>query len=226
MCGRFTLRREASAIELFLGQSFEGIEISGSRYNIAPSQGVLALIGGGETHFETLRWGMVPFWAKDPSIGNRMINARAETVAEKPSFRSAFRNQRCLIFADGFYEWKRAVPKGPALPYYFQMSDGGLFAFAGLWDRWQKGDQDQIRSCTLITCPPNKLVEPVHNRMPVILDKITCWDWLKDNDSERLIDMLKPYPDEFMKSDRVSTAVNSPGNDTPDCIAPLGEFEV
>lgn len=221
MCGRFTLRREAAAIELFLGQSFGDLGLSRPRFNIAPSQGVMALIGDDVPHIETLRWGLIPFWAKDPSIGSRMINARAETVAEKPSFRSAFRSQRCLVFADGFYEWKRKTAQTPALPYYFQRSEGSLFAFAGLWDRWQKGDQAPIYSCTIITCQPNNVVEPIHNRMPVILDETMCWAWLQEDDSGMLSGMLKPYPGEEMTAQRVSTLVNSPMNDSPECVIPL-----
>lgn len=222
MCGRFTLRREAAAIELFLGQSFLGKgELPGPRYNIAPSQGVTALIGGDEPQIETLRWGLIPFWAKDPTIGNRMINARAETVAEKPSFRAAFRRQRCLIFADGFYEWERKTAKTPALPHYFQRSEGDVFAFAGLWDGWKRDNQETIKSCTIITCQPNSLVEPIHDRMPVILDETICWTWLREDDPVALLDLLKPYPHEKMKGYRVSTIVNSPGNDTVDCILPL-----
>jgi putative SOS response-associated peptidase YedK len=169
-----------------------------------------------------LHWGLIPFWAKDISIGMRMINARSETLQEKPSFRAAFRERRCLILADGFYEWRKPESKSaPKTPYRFSLKDNKPFAFAGLWETWSSPEREEIRSCTIITCPPNELVEQVHNRMPVILDSHTCWDWLQDRPLPELDEMLKPYPADKMQAYPVSLLVNNPRVDDPQCIQPV-----
>ena len=165
MCGRYTLKTPANV----LAEQFQIDEYPSSMnasYNIAPTQEVAAVIEGeGKRKLEMLHWGLTPSWADDPRMGNKIINARAETVAEKPSFRKAFRNHRCLVLADGFYEWHKTG--NGKQPYYIRMEDGSPFAFAGLWESWQNGTE--IRSATIITTDANDVVGPIHNRMPVIL---------------------------------------------------------
>ncbi len=193
------------------------------RYNIAPSQ-LLACVRTNpesqEREFVELKWGLVPSWANDPSIGNKMINARAETVAVKPSFRKAFKQQRCLVLADGFYEWKR---EGKAKqPYYIRFKDHRVFAFAGLWERWEKQDP-ALETCTLITTEPNALMEPIHNRMPVILSEQSYASWLKPNlnNTAYLSGLLEPYKEGEMEAFPVSQIVNNPRNDGPECVLPI-----
>ena len=166
---------------------------------------------------------MIPSWAKDPSIGNRLINARAETLTEKPSFRSAFRRRRCLVLADGFYEWRQIPGQKGKVPMYIQMKDRELFAFAGLWEHWNAPDGSHILSCTIITTSPNPLMEEIHNRMPVILPKEGYSLWLSpdEEDPQMLSELLRPYPHEEMMAYPVSTMVNSPANESPECIVPL-----
>jgi putative SOS response-associated peptidase YedK len=194
------------------------------RYNIAPTQPVAAVrfdSEAGERELEMLRWGLIPFWAKDPAIGNRMINARSETVAEKPAFRAAFRKRRCLVPADGFYEWQK-VGAGKQ-PHHIHRPDGGPFGIAGLWERWESGDGDVIESCTLITTEASDSLRPIHNRMPVILNRDDFGRWLDPDtpDTSNLLALLKPVPDEELVATAVSKAVNSPGNQGPELIEPL-----
>ena len=162
------------------------------------------------------KWGLIPSWAKEPGIGNSLINARADTVAEKPAFRSAFKKRRCLAPADGFYEWKRENGK---TPYYFRLKDESPFAFAGLWERWEKGDEP-VESCTLITCEANGVVGPVHNRMPVILKPEGYARWLdpEEQRSEDLVRLLAPLPDDWLSAHPVGKLVNNPRNEDPRCI--------
>ena len=221
MCGRFTLRAPASV----LAEQFAIFEIPDlkPRFNIAPTQPVtVARLSGDEQaptrQVATLRWGLVPSWAKDPAIGNRMINARSETVAEKPAYRAAFRRRRCLVLADGFYEWQRA---GRAKqPYFIRMRDDSPFALAGLWESWEGPDHSHVESCTLLTTEPNELVEPIHNRMPVILAPDDYDRWLDPSiqTPDPLRRLLAPYPSEPMEAYPVSTHVNSPAHDDPKCI--------
>lgn len=220
MCGRFTLILEPELIQSELGLSFVPENMT-SRYNIAPSQPVAIVSNAAERRLELFRWGLIPSWAKDPAIGSRMINARSETLLEKPSFRQAFQQRRCLIVADGFYEWDRNKTKG-STPYYFRVGDGELITFAGLWEVWKPSEGDVIHSCTIITCAANELVGAHHERMPVILPKERRWDWLsKDQKPAVLQAMLKPYPSGEMTKRAVSAVVNSPVNDVPACIQPV-----
>jgi putative SOS response-associated peptidase YedK len=167
-----------------------------------------------------LQWGLVPSWAKEASIGHKLINARGETVAEKPSFRKAFTHRRCLVLADGFYEWKREGTTKQ--PYYIRMKDHRPFAFAGLWERWEKEDP-AIESCSLITIGPNAVMEPIHNRMPVILATTQYVEWLDASlhKTERLNTLLRPFPSEEMEAYPVSLLVNNPRNDQPECVLPI-----
>ncbi|MEK7214662.1 MAG: SOS response-associated peptidase, partial [Chloroflexota bacterium] len=170
---------------------------------------------------EVMRWGLVPSWAKDPSVGYRMINARAETVGEKPSFRQALLKRRCLVPADGFFEWRGAGKM--RVPLRFTLKSGELFAFAGLWEGWRQPDGEWLHTCTIITTAPNDLVTRIHDRMPVILRRDAEDVWLdpKMIDVALLRGMLVPYPTAEMEARQVSTLVNSPQNDSPECIEPV-----
>lgn len=175
---------------------------------------------------EYMRWGLIPSWAKEASIGARMINARGETLAEKPSFRRALQKRRCLVLADGFYEWKTAGKN--KTPFYLALRTGEPFGMAGLWETWKAPSGEWIHSCTIITTTPNALIEPIHNRMPVILTRETETAWLDQDISDPgfLAELLGPYSSEEMAAYQVSTLVNSPANETPECIAPVGELRV
>lgn len=227
MCGRYTLTTPGEVIaEIF--DLPEAPEVS-ARYNVAPTQEVAAIRADeetGERRFATLRWGLVPHWAKDPSIGNRMINARSESVAEKPAFRSSFKKKRCLVLADGFYEWQK-VADGKKQPWYFRLESGDPFAFAGLWASWSRGDDDRLETCTLLTTDANALVKKAHHRMPVILSPEDLDLWLDPQvtDREPLEALLDPFDPARMIAFPVSTRVNSPANDDPSVIEPQGEAE-
>jgi putative SOS response-associated peptidase YedK len=217
MCGRYTLTADIQTI----AESF-GVEPrldASPRYNIAPTQEIVAILKESETaHLALLRWGLIPAWAKDEAIGSRMINARAETLAEKPSFKNLLRTRRCLIVADGFYEWK-AEGKSKT-PMYITLEDNRPFAFAGLWDLWKNPDGRQVQSCTIITTEPNELMASIHTRMPVILRPGAYTDWLNPqlHDTNVLTHCLKPYPTELMKVRPVSKLVNNPRNETAEIL--------
>jgi putative SOS response-associated peptidase YedK len=222
MCGRFTLTVDPSDLkEAFYWVNFGSADFT-PRYNIAPTQGVPVVTNNGENKLDFFTWGLVPFWAKDPSIGSRMINARAETISEKPSFRNAFKRRRCLILADGFFEWQKLPDSKTKIPTYIQLKDGKPFAFAGLWEDWHSPDGSQILSTTIITTQPNELVKPIHNRMPVILPESAYEAWLTPGevDTRTLIPLLIPFDADHMDAYPVSRLVNNPRNDSPDCILP------
>lgn len=221
MCGRFTL----TAVPEDLRAIFEGLEIPDEfapRYNIAPSQPVAVISNQQPNKLDFFVWGLIPSWAKDPKIGSRMINARAETLAEKPSFRAAYKRRRCLILADGFYEWQKVAGQKQKVPHYIQLKSQQPFAMAGLWEYWQSADGSEINSCTIITTQPNSLLAKIHNRMPVILAPDTYPLWLSESEQSRdaLDPLLVPYPDSEMQHYPVSTLVNSPANDVPTVINP------
>ena len=194
------------------------------RYNIAPTQTIGAITETPEgRQLVGMRWGLVPSWAKDASIGNKMLNARAETVAEKPSFRKSFQRKRCLIPATGFYEW---VPEGKAkTPMCIMLKSEEIFAFAGLWDVWRQPDKTELASCTIITCEPNEFMKPIHNRMPVILTREAEEMWLDPDvtEPEKLLPLVKPCRSDILKAYRVSKLVNNPRLDVKECIEPLKE---
>jgi putative SOS response-associated peptidase YedK len=222
MCGRFTLIAPGEAVaELF---QLTDIPNLAPRYNIAPTQPVAAVRvseKSGVRELTHLYWGLIPRWAKDPSIGSRMINARSETAAEKPSFRVAFKYRRCLVPADGFYEWQKL--NGQKQPVRIQMEDGGPFAIAGLWERWASADGSEIESCTLLTTEPNELLQDVHNRMPVIVAPNDFDLWLDPGAQHpgEVQHLLRPYSAREMSYYPVSTHVNNPRNEDPSCIEPL-----
>ena len=222
MCGRFTLTADLN----ILRETFPWLNIPeglGPRYNIAPTQPVAVVPNDGKNKLDFFVWGLIPSWAKDPKIGSRMINARAETLAEKPSFRTAFRRRRCLVLTDGFYEWRQEGKGAPKTPMYIKLASGKPFTFAGLWESWNSKDGSNILSCTIITTRPNTLLEDIHNRMPVILpeDKHPIWLEKGEADPSQLTELLSPYTKQEMVAFPVSRQVNSPHNDTPACVQPV-----
>jgi putative SOS response-associated peptidase YedK len=218
MCGRYTLRTPVAV----LAEGFEIEDYPSSlppNYNVAPTQEVAAVVEEDDKRkLEMFHWGLIPSWAKDPAIGNKMINARAETVSEKPSFRKAFKVRRCLILADGFYEWQKT--DNGKKPYHIKMQDDSPFAFAGLWETWK--DDEEIRSCTIITTNANDLMSEIHHRMPVILPPENYGVWLDPNfdEKEALTSLLKPYPADAMEAYPVSRRVNKPSNNEPSVLEP------
>jgi putative SOS response-associated peptidase YedK len=220
MCGRFALLTHAEAlIERF--EVEEVIKRPDPRYNIAPSQNITVVVQREVRQLTEMRWGLVPFWAKDVSIGNRMINARAETIAEKPAFRSAFKKRRCLILADGFYEWQKAGKI--KVPTHIRMKSREPFAFAGLYEYWKTKSGQMLETCAILTTTPNELMKSIHHRMPVILTSENEAAWLdpENQDVPELMSMLKPHTPEQMEAFEVSDFVNSPRNQGPLCIKPL-----
>jgi putative SOS response-associated peptidase YedK len=224
MCGRFSVAPDPDEI-LQLFPDVEIPELFTQRWNVAPTQEVPAItakLDGSTMHhkLESLRWGLVPSWAKDLKIGNSLINARAESLESKPAFRTAFEKRRCLILADGFYEWKREGKK--KTPIYFQLEDGSLFCFAGLYEFWRPSPKEPwLLSCTIVTTQANDLVAPLHDRMPAIVprDKYDMWLDPKQHDAATLGKLLQPFPASAMKSREVSPLLNSPANEGRELIA-------
>ena len=225
MCGRYTLVRIADLTDLFPWVT-DAPPDAPPRYNIAPTQPILAIANDAPDKYDFFFWGLVPPWAKDTSVGARMINARGETLGERPAFRKAYRRRRCLIPADGFYEWKKSPdPNGKKTPMHVRMRSREPFAFAGLWETWRSPDGSALRSCTIITTAPNKLMATMHDRMPVILPREKFDAWLYDGERTpaELDPLLVPYPDEPMEAGAVSTRVNNAKNEGPECVAPPDE---
>ena len=224
MCGRFVQNFTFETLQDNFNIQTAEANIQ-PNFNVAPTQEILTIIKhDNEIKLEKLHWGLVPFWAKDTSIGSRMINARAETVASKPSFRNAFKKQRCLIPASGFYEWKGE--KGQKQPYYITIPSGEPFAFAGLWEAWTgKDDESVYKSCTIITTAANDKISELHNRMPIILDPKVYEQWLDIDiqDPKKLELILKDGIVHDMKYHPVSKLVNSVKNNDPNCIKPIDE---
>ena len=221
MCGRFTITLEPS----FFQQELDLGKIPSEwtpRYNAAPTQNIPVVRDPASRDVSMLRWGLIPFWAKDESIGYKLINARSETIAEKPSYRNAFQKRRCLILTDGYYEWQKPAAKNDQkVPFRFTLKDEKPFTFAGLWESWHSPEGEVIESCTIITCEANEIVSRIHNRMPVMLDKENCWAWLEDRKEDELTSLLKPYPSEKMASYPVSTRVNNPKEEDPQLVKPI-----
>lgn len=217
MCGRFvkTSTKEQLKKRFGFDDNTDGVLFE-TRYNIAPSQyHPVVTVSQDRRVVSMMKWGLVPFWSKDPKIGYKMINARSEGIENKPSFKNPLKKMRCLVPADGFYEWS----KPDKVPHYFKLKSGEPFAFAGLWDLWETGDEP-LKTFTIITTSPNELMAPIHNRMPVILKQKDEAKWLDPEiiTVDKLLELLKPYPSNEMDFYRVSTIVNSPKNDVPECI--------
>lgn len=218
MCGRFARKSDPRRLAKEFGVA-EAPNVEPS-YNVAPTHSILAVRQDGDgREMSFLKWGLVPSWAKDASIGARLINARSETVEEKPSFCEAFKQRRCVIPADGFYEWKRE--EGRKQPYFFRMRDEHPFGFAGLWERWEGEGGEVISSCTILTTEANEVLSPVHDRMPVILHPGDYTLWLGAGERERTLlrDLLRPYPAEEMAGHPVNPLVNSTRGRGPELIA-------
>ncbi len=240
MCARYTLRLASETVKAFF--DLEELEELAPRYNIAPTQDVPAVTESreGDRRLRNLRWGLIPTWAKSPAAGATMINARAESLKDRPAFRVAFEKRRCLIPADGFFEWQsikdeteqgslfdapptKTVNKVRKQPYHFTLREGGAFAFAGVWDRWSDQSGNIVDSCCIITTVPNSLLSRVHDRMPVILDPADYGLWLDRHvkDPRELLHLLLPYPAEKMKATAVNSIVGNSRIDTPECIEPV-----
>jgi putative SOS response-associated peptidase YedK len=221
MCGRFVLFSDLKQIQLAFDVEQTEISVKPS-YNVAPTHPVLVVVQrAGANTLETMRWGLIPSWATDAKIGARMINARAETVAEKPSFKRSLQKRRCLIIADGFYEWR--TEQKQKIPMYIRRKSNGPLGFAGLYDSWKSSQGETITSCAIITTTANEMIKSIHDRMPVILPKAAQQVWLDsaNQDIAQLMTLLKPYPSEDMETLRVSPLVNSPQNNSIDCIQPV-----
>lgn len=222
MCGRFTLTTSPEQLRAV----FEGFSVPDQiqpRYNIAPTQPIAVVPNDGKNQVDFFLWGLIPAWAKEPTISSRMINARAETLAERPAYRAAYRRRRCLVLADGFYEWRLEPGGRVKTPMYIKLQSGQPFAFAGLWENWQSPNGSNVFSCAIITTEPNNLMQAIHNRMPVILPASAFAQWLEPRECnpQQLEDLLVPFPPEQMQAFAVSTLVNSPANDNPRCIQPV-----
>lgn len=221
MCGRFVLKDNIEDLSsCFQIDNVDDLLLE-ARYNIYPGQNVPVIIMEERKKFVMMRWGLVPSWSNDPLIGFQMINARAETLSQKPSFKNSFKKHRCIIPCSGFYEWKK-VDKKTKVPYFIRLRNGTPFALAGLWDRWNK-DGGYLTTFTIITTTPNNIIEPIHDRMPVILKSENHDMWINPDitDTENISDFLKPYPSEEMELYEISTFVNNPKNDSPECIEPI-----
>jgi len=218
MCGRFTLTKPPDQITRHFAVPPAATR---PRYNIAPTQTVWAVRAAQDGSRELMQptWGLIPSWTREPAGAARLINARAETLTQKPTFRAAFRERRCLIPADGFYEWQPVGKRKQ--PWYIQLQDGGVFGFGGLWERWRSLDGELIESCAIVTVPANEAMAAVHDRMPLILAPENYDAWLAPGQS-RPAELLQPYPSERLRLYPVSTLVNRPGNDAPACCQPLG----
>jgi putative SOS response-associated peptidase YedK len=224
MCGRYTLVRIADLTEIFPWVNDDLPEVP-PRYNIAPTQPILAIANDKPDKYDFFYWGLVPPWAKDTSIGARMINARGETLGSQSAFRNAYRRRRCLIPADGFYEWKKSPDSRKKTPMHIRMRSGKPFAFGGLWETWSSPDGSQLRSCTIVTTKPNELMATMHDRMPVIIPPEAYREWLDAGERSpgELDKLLVPYREGELEATAVSTFVNSAKNDGPACIAPPDE---
>jgi len=222
MCGRFTLDVSPELLAEIFGLT--GIPVFPARYNITPTQKVLAIRSLADNiHRELvlLRWGLIPSWAKDASIGNRMINARSETVHERPAFRNAIKHHRCIVPASGFFEWMQEDKT--KRPLYVRLKDGSPMCFAGIWEHWKSPEGEIIESCSILTTKSNKLIEPLHDRMPVILhrEEFNLWLDRQTTDPEKLKHLYQPYPSDLMDMYPVTPLVNSPKNDMPELILPI-----
>lgn len=220
MCGRFSL----TVNEAELNKRFHlsgGTEPYVPRYNCAPTQSLAVITNHGNTKLNYMRWGLVPSWSKDLKIGAKMINARSETILEKPSFRSAFSHRRCLVPATSFFEWKQGKPK---IPYAIRLVGGGLYTMAGIWEEWRSAEGRIVQSFSIITTQANSLMQPLHHRMPVILSHDDESRWLSDLPAGKLSQLLIPYPDECLEMYPVSDLVNSPKNELPEVLLPVELF--
>ena len=220
MCGRYSFAPDLKIVNEHYDISVNDDDLT-PNYNCAPSQLLPVITNDKSIGFNFFRWGLIPFWAKDISIGNKLINARSETILEKPSFRNAFRQRRCLVSADAFYEWKQEVKE--KIPYRIFLKNQNIFSMAGIWEKCKLSNGETIFSFAIITTQPNTLMTKIHNRMPVILDKKGEDLWINNTDEKELTNLLKPFPAEQMTAYRISNLVNSPRNNSPKIIEPIAD---
>jgi len=220
MCGRYSFAPDLKIVNEHYDISVNDDDLT-PNYNCAPSQLLPVITNDKSIGFNFFRWGLIPFWAKDISIGNKLINARSETILEKPSFRNAFRQRRCLVPADAFYEWKQEVKE--KIPYRIFLKNQNIFSMAGIWEKCKLPNGETIFSFAIITTQPNTLMTKIHNRMPVILDKKGEDLWINNTDEKELTNLLKPFPAEQMTAYRISNLVNSPRNNSPKIIEPIAD---
>ena len=217
MCGRYSFAPELKIVNEHYDITVNDY-VPERNYNCAPSQQLPVVSNDNPGELSKYHWGLIPFWAKDKKIGYKMINARGETITEKPSFRNAFKKRRCLVPADAFYEWKRMTGSKEKIPYRIYLKDQPLFSMAGIWEIWKNPEGEYIRSFSIITTTPNKLMAEIHDRMPVILSKDDEKKWLESSDQEELLGLIRPFPATEMDAYRISTLVNSPGNNSKEII--------
>jgi len=219
MCGRYSFILEDEMIKERFGVTVRSA-IYKARYNCAPTQKLSVISNENPGELSLYRWGLIPFWAKDTAIGNKLINAKSETILEKPSFRTSFKSRRCLVLSDGFYEWRKGTVK---TPFRIKRRDGSAFAMAGIWDKWTSPEGEEIRSFAILTTTPNSLMEKIHDRMPVILDPETEKKWIGNTSQESLLELLKPCKSSSLLAYPISSLVNSPRYDAVDILEPVGE---
>jgi putative SOS response-associated peptidase YedK len=219
MCGRYSFILEDEMIKERFGVTVRSA-IYKARYNCAPTQKLAVISNENPDELSLYRWGLIPFWAKDLAIGNKLINARSETILEKPTFKNSFRNKRCLVLSDGFYEWRKGTVK---TPFRIIRRDGSAFAMAGIWDKWTNPEGEEIRSFAILTTTPNSLMEKIHDRMPVILEKDAEKRWIEDSSTETLIELMKPCAGASLVAYPVSKLINSPHYDSPEILEPVGD---
>lgn len=220
MCGRYTETRKADEVIDRFACRLGRVELE-PRYNIAPGQDAPVVVQARHRMLRMMRWGLIPSWSDSERVGYKMINARAETAAAKPAFRDAFRGRRCLVPADGFYEWKKTSAAARRIPYRFTLKSGGLFAFAGLWELWKDANGEQIFSFAILTTAPNNMVAAIHDRMPVILREDREEHWLNPQTPMAELDaLLNPLPDAYLRRCEVSDYVNAPNHEGPRCAEP------
>lgn len=222
MCGRYSFAPDLKIVNEHYDITIKDGELTPD-YNCAPTRSLPVITGLNPNELSIFRWGLIPFWAKDASIGNKLINARAESVAEKASFKNAFRRRRCLVPADAFYEWRVAENTKGKIPYRIFLPEQGVFSMAGLWEQWKNQEGEMVNTFTIITTTPNELMAEIHNRMPVILHREDEKNWLQSTDEKELADLLKPFPAKEMSAYRISDLVNSVRNNSPKIIEPVGE---
>jgi len=220
MCGRYSFAPELKIVNEHYDITIKDGDLE-PNYNCAPSQKLPVISNDAPGELSRYSWGLIPFWAKDKSIGYKMINARGETLTEKPAFRNAFRSRRCLVLADAFYEWKKMAGSKVKIPYRIFIPGQPVFSMAGIWETWKNPDGEIIRSFSIVTISPNELMAEIHDRMPVILSKEDGKIWLESKDPKSLKELIKPFPAKLMDAYRISTLVNSPRNNGSDIISPI-----
>jgi putative SOS response-associated peptidase YedK len=219
MCGRYSFILEDELIKQRFGVIVRSA-IYKARYNCAPTQNLAVVSNEDPENLSLYRWGLIPFWAKDTAIGNKLINAKSETILEKPSFKGSFRNKRCLVLADSYYEWKKDKEK---IPFRIMRKDKSAFSMAGIWDKWVSSDGEIVHSFSILTISPSEKMTQIHDRMPVILHPEDEKKWLGKTGESELLDLLRPFPDEFLTAYPVSKLVNSPRNESAEILVPAGD---